>query len=88
MFYASYYDGHELALSPQYDLYPLDRVGSGDAFSAGLVYSIIKGSSATDSVRFAAASCAMKHEISNDINFSSVEEIGSLMENRSLDVKR
>lgn len=88
VFYASYYDGHELALSPQYDLYPLDRVGSGDAFSAGLVYSIIKGSNATDSVRFAAASCAMKHEISNDINFSSVEEIGSLMENRSLDVKR
>jgi 2-dehydro-3-deoxygluconokinase len=88
VFYASYYDGRELALSPKYDLYPLDRVGSGDAFSAGLIYSVKKGSNAADSVRFAAASCAMKHEISNDINFSSVEEINSLMANRSLDVKR
>ena len=88
VFYASYYDGRELALSPKYDLYPLDGVGSGDAFSAGLIYSVKKGSNAADSVRFAAASCAMKHEISNDINFSSVEEINSLMANRGLDVKR
>ena len=47
-----------------------------------------KGSNAADSVRFAAASCAMKHEISDDINFASVKEIGDLVEKRGFDVKR
>jgi len=63
-------------------------VGSGDAFSAGLVYSDLNKYSVDKSVRFAAASCAMKHEISNDINFASVKEILSIMENKSLDVAR
>ena len=38
--------------------------------------------------RLAAASCAMKHEISNDVNFASVDEIRSVMENKGLDVAR
>jgi len=88
MFYASYFDGKDLELSPVYDLYPLDRVGSGDAFSAGLLYSDLKKYSASESVRFAAAACAMKHEISNDVNFASVDEIRSVMENKGLDVAR
>lgn len=88
VFYASYFDGTDLEISPIYDLYPLDRVGSGDAFSAGLVYSDLNKYSVDKSVRFAAASCAMKHEISNDINFASVKEILSIMENKSLDVAR
>jgi 2-dehydro-3-deoxygluconokinase len=88
LFCAAYYDGADLAISPRYDLYPLDRVGSGDAFSAGLIYSVLNGFGADESVSFAAASCAMKHEISNDINFASVKEIRTVMENRSLDVLR
>ena len=81
-FCASYFDGKALEISPKYDLYPLDRVGSGDAFSAGLIYSHIKGYGAKESVSFAAASCAMKHEIANDINFASTEEIRSVMESK------
>jgi len=88
VFYASYFDGTSLETSPIYDLYPLDRVGSGDAFSAGLLYSNLKQYSVEESVRFAAASCAMKHEIANDINFASVAEIRAVMENRGLDVAR
>ena len=88
LFCASYYDGARLALSPRYDIHPLDRVGSGDAFSAGLVYSNIHGYSVEESVAFAAASCAMKHEISDDINFASVKEIRALMGNRGFDVLR
>lgn len=88
LFCAAYTDGKGLAISPRYDIYPLDRVGSGDAFSAGLVYSVLKGYSAEESVAFAAASCAMKHEISNDINFASVKEIRDLMGNRGFDVVR
>ena len=88
VFCAAYFDGAELAISPRYDIYPLDRVGSGDAFSAGLIYSALNGCGVRECVAFAAASCAMKHEISNDINFASVKEIRALMENRGLDVVR
>ena len=88
VFAASYFDGAEQAFSPTYDIRPLDRVGSGDAFSAGLVYSNMKGYGAEECVSFAAASCAMKHEISNDINFASVKEIRALMSAQGYDVVR
>ena len=88
VFCASYYDGESFATSQRYEIRPLDRVGSGDAFSAGLVYSDIHGCSVEESVAFAAASCAMKHEISDDINFASVKEIRALVEKQGFDVKR
>ena len=88
VFYASYFDGSILEISTKYDLHPLDRVGSGDAFSAGLIYSHIKGYGVAESVNFAAASCAIKHEIANDVNFASTEEIRCVMESKSTDVIR
>ena len=88
VFYASYFYGSTFEISSKYELYPLDRVGSGDAFSAGLIYAQRNGYGVAESVNFAAASCAMKHEIANDINFASVEEICSVMESKSGDVKR
>jgi 2-dehydro-3-deoxygluconokinase len=88
LFCASYFDGSAFVMSPRYEIYPLDRVGSGDAFSAGLVYGGIKGYSVSECVSFAAASCAMKHEIADDINLASVNEIRALMEKRGFDVKR
>lgn len=88
VFCASYFDGKDFAVSPKYEIYPLDRVGSGDAFSAGIVYSELQGYGADEAVAFAAASCAMKHEISDDINLASVKEIRALMDKSGLDVVR
>ena len=80
--FASYSNGTDFALSPRYSIQVVDRVGSGDAFSAGLVYSVIHGSSVKDTVNFAIASNAMKHTILSDINFASVKEITSVMSSR------
>lgn len=88
VFSAGYLAEGEFALSPEYHLQVVDRVGSGDAFSAGLLYGVIHGMSVQDTVCFAAAASAMKHEIVSDINYSSVEEINALKENRGYDVKR
>lgn len=88
IFCAACYDGGEVAHSPLYRLPVVDRVGSGDAFSAGYVYSVIHGKSLADTVCFAAAACAMKHEIISDINFSTVKEIEALKENMEFDVRR
>ena len=86
--YAAYDDGTDFAVSSRYELDVIDRVGSGDAFSAGLVYSVMHGSSAEDSVGFAAASCALKHTISNDISYCTVEEVRSVMRGSARDVRR
>ncbi len=88
IFCAAYYNGEEVAHSPLYRLPVVDRVGSGDAFSAGFLYSVIHEKTAQDTVCFAAAACAMKHEIVSDINFSSVAEIEALKENAGYDVRR
>ena len=74
--------------APLYDLQVVDRVGSGDAFSAGIVYSVIHGKPVQDTVCFAAAACAMKHEIVSDIDYATVAEIEALKENMGFDVKR
>ena len=85
---AAYLCGEEFSVSPEYHTHVVDRVGSGDAFSAGLIYGLAKGYSVTDTVGFAAASCALKHTVTNDINFSSPDEIEKLMKHGASDVRR
>ena len=86
--YAAFLCGEEFAVSPEYHTHVVDRVGSGDAFSAGLIYGLAKGYTVTDTVGFASASCALKHTVMNDINFSDPDEIGKLMKNGASDVRR
>lgn len=86
--YAAYTDGKDFELSPEYALDVVDRVGSGDAFSAGLIYAQTSGWSVKDSVAFASASSAMKHMIVSDVNFASVDEIKTVMQGNRYDVKR
>ena len=66
-----------------YAPYPIrnivDRVGAGDAFAAGLTYSLIHGTDPQDSVRFAVAASCLAHSIIGDFNFSTLEEIKALM---------
>ena len=57
----------------------VDRVGSGDAFAAGLIYGMTSGRSAREAVQFAAAAGALKHTIPGDMNRVSVEEIDRLV---------
>lgn len=85
---AAYFNGDEFATSMTRKISVVDRVGSGDAFSAGLVYSMINNFGAKDAVEFAVASSALKHTIHNDINFSAVREIQTLVNSSSCDVRR
>lgn len=85
--YASYSDGKDFAVSNTYATHVVDRVGSGDAFSAGLIYGIISGMGVADAVEFGAASCAFKHTVHGDIGFAEISEIKEAIE-KSNDVKR
>lgn len=86
--YASYYNGETIAVSPKYEIDVVDRVGSGDAFSAGIVYSAMHNSDVSHTVHFSIASCALKHTINSDINYATLEEINRVMGSKGFDVSR
>ncbi len=56
----------------------VDRIGTGDAFAAGLIYGLINHDDQF-ALNFANAACAMKHTILGDINLVSVDDILELV---------
>lgn len=57
----------------------VDRVGTGDAYAAGLIYGLLNYEEDCDSIKFATAACALKHTIPGDANMVSLENVQSLM---------
>ena len=57
----------------------IDRVGTGDAFAAGLVYGLLHYED-VQALDFATAACALKHTVPGDVNMVSLENVQSLME--------
>lgn len=65
--------------SKSYNLHIVDRVGGGDSFGAGLIYSLLNQFRPQESVEFATAASCLKHTIEGDYNRVTVEEVLSLM---------
>ena len=72
------YDGENYCFSKKYDLHIIDRVGGGDSFGGGLIYSLLSGKSTQEAVEFAVAASALKHSISGDYNMVTVSEVEKL----------
>ena len=72
------YDGEEYCFSKSYHLHIVDRVGGGDSFGAGLIYSLLNGKNAKQTIEFAVAASALKHSIEGDFNRVSVKEVEKL----------
>jgi 2-dehydro-3-deoxygluconokinase len=71
--------------SRQYELtHIVDRVGSGDAFMAGLIFGVLGEMPDQDALEFATAACALKHSIEGDVNLVSVEEVASLVKGENV----
>ena len=64
--------------SRTYTMHIVDRVGGGDSFGAGLIYSAINGASPQDAIEFAAAASCLKHSVEGDFNMVSAAEVMSL----------
>ena len=58
----------------------IDRLGAGDAFTAGLVFSFLQHSTAPSSIAFATAAGCLAHSIEGDYNYSTRAEIEALMQ--------
>lgn len=69
------YDGKEHYISNKYNIHLVDRVGGGDSFGAGLIYSLLKKFDYWDAIEFAVASSCLKQTIEGDFNVVSVDEV-------------
>ena len=68
----------EYCFSKKYDLHIIDRVGGGDSFGGGLIYSLLTGKTTQEAVEFAVAASALKHSIEGDYNMMTVSEVEKL----------
>jgi 2-dehydro-3-deoxygluconokinase len=68
----------EYCFSKKYDLHIIDRVGGGDSFGGGLIYSLLTGKDTQAAVEFAVAASALKHSIEGDYNMVTVAEVEKL----------
>ena len=75
---AMLYDGENACFSKKYHLHIVDRIGGGDSFGAGLIYSLLQGKGTAEAVEFAVAASALKHAVEGDYNMVSVAEVEKL----------
>jgi len=64
--------------APEYTVHIVDRVGGGDSFGAGLIYSTLNGFENQRAVNFAVAASCLKHSIEFDFNLMNVAEVEAL----------
>ena len=82
-------DGKTCLTSRKYKINILDRIGAGDSFAAGIIFSLLKNYSLENSINFATATSCLKHSIYQDFNIVSENEILLLMQgNDSGRIKR
>lgn len=75
---AMLYDSTNFYFSESYAIHIVDRVGGGDSFGAGLIYSFITDKEPQQALEFAVAASCLKHTIEGDFNLVSVDEVNKL----------
>lgn len=73
-----FYSGDKAYFSKKYHMHIVDRVGGGDSFGGGLIYSLINDYDAQKTIEFAVAASCLKHSIEGDYNMVSVKEVETL----------
>ena len=68
----------EAYFSKKYAMHIVDRVGGGDSFGGGLIYSLLNKKDAQRAIDFAVAASCLKHSIEGDYNMVSVSEVEAL----------
>ena len=75
---AMLYDGKDYYFSKKYKMHIVDRVGGGDSFGGGLIYSLLNDFDSQSTIEFAVAASCLKHSIEGDFNMVSVDEVTKL----------
>lgn len=73
------FSGTEMFRSEVHDISSItDRVGTGDAFMAGLIYGLASGRNGRDTIELAAAAGALKHTVEGDVLVATIAEVEKL----------
>ncbi|GAB3692503.1 sugar kinase [Spirosoma flavus] len=76
---AKLFDGQSVYKSRLHDIRPItDRIGTGDAYVAGLIYGLLTFNDLQRAVEFGAAASALKHTIPGDVNLATIAEVETL----------
>jgi len=76
---ARMWNGQEFRETEDIDItHVVDRIGTGDAFAAGLIYGLQQYDD-YKTMEFASAACALKHTYEGDVNFATVSEVNNII---------
>ena len=76
---ARMWNGEEFRETVDFEItHIVDRIGTGDAFAAGLIYGLQKYDD-FKSMEFASAACALKHTYEGDVNYATVDEVNAIL---------
>ncbi|WAM34118.1 sugar kinase [Caldicellulosiruptor morganii] len=67
--------GGNIVFSSKREIEIIDRVGGGDAFTAGVLYGILNDFSEKEMLELSTYMCALKHTIEGDAAFVTLEEV-------------
>jgi len=69
----------EFIAGPTYEIRSIvDRIGTGDAFAAGLIHGLASFERDGEALDFAVAAAALKHSIPGDFNLATEEDVAAL----------
>lgn len=71
-------DKDDACFSTTYRIQIVDRVGGGDSFGGGLIYSLLSDYDDQKAIDFAVAASCLKHSVEHDFNQVSVAEVSAL----------
>ena len=75
--------------APAYELRGIvDRIGTGDAFAAGILHGLLTGMPIADTVRFGLAAACLKHSIPGDFNLVERADVEDLVAQAGFGVRR
>ena len=76
------FDGEKIHSSRKYAIHLVDRIGGGDSFGAGLIYSLLNNYDCQHALEYAVASSCLKQTIEGDFNLVSVAEVEALINSK------
>jgi 2-dehydro-3-deoxygluconokinase len=72
-------DGRGFQVGRGYEILDIvDRVGTGDAFAAGLIHALLRDLPPAEALGFAIAAGCLKHSIPGDLNRTTLAEVQAL----------
>lgn len=81
------YEAGKIVRTRSYEVEIVDRLGAGDSFAAGFIHGKLTGD-LQKAVDFGVAASAIKHSIPGDFNWTTREEVESLLKGGGLRISR